>query len=204
MRARLLLIAAAAAIACTACGKSSKSSENDIKGMWSVSDDSFDGGYIFGEDGRAGVYLYPKDMYFSDGCLFISGTLFSENDLVYDGDILRAVVLGNDALILDRTGEPDTSSYDGEYLLTGGSMRDSIASGMGAASPENAEILFNVEDERIRVTAANTIDYSFDGEKLDLKGRNGFPDSSGEAELSDGVLSVKRADGGVRVLKKVG
>lgn len=199
-KAKALLIAAAMAAAFTSCGKSSK--DIDITGTWRISDESFNGGYIFDEDGTASVYIYPEDMYFSDGALFISGTHFGGDKLKYDGDILQADLPGETALILDRTGEPDPDSFEGEYLLTGGSYRENVALGMGADSAENVEILFNIENNKIKVTAAHTINYSFDGDELVLKGLNGFPNSRGKAELKDGKLSVKRSDGGERLLIK--
>ena len=197
---KAILIAAAAAAVCTSCGK--RSDDADITGTWSISGESFKGGYIFNEDGSGSVYVYPEDMYFSDGALFIAGTHFGGSNLTYDGDILKADVPGETALILDRTGEPDPDSYDGEYLLTGGSCRESIALGMGVDSPEEAEILFDISGDTIRVTAANTIEYDFSGGKLVLKGRNGFPDSSGKAELDGDKLTVSRSDGGERILIK--
>lgn len=196
---KALLIAAAMAAVCVSCGKSK---DTDITGTWRISDESFNGGYIFNEDGTGGVYIYPDDMYFSDGALFISGTRFGSDNLKYDGDILQADILGQTALVLDRTGEPLPESYDGEYLLTGGSYRESIALGMGVESAEAAEILISIEGERIKITAAHTIDYTFDGDKLSLKGHNGFPDSSGKAELKGNKLTVERVDGGERLLIK--
>jgi len=193
----LLMAAAVTAAVCVSCGKSK---DTDITGTWRIEDESFNGGYVFSDDGTADVYIYPDDMYFSDGALFISGTHFGSDDISYDGDILQADILGLTALILDRTGEPAPDTFDGEYLLTGGSYRESIALGMGAESAEEAEIYISIEGEKVKITAANTIDYTFDDGKLSLKGRNGFPDSSGKAVLKGDKLTVERVDGEKRVL----
>ena len=47
------------------------------------------------------------------------------------------------------------------------------------------------------------MDYTFDGKTLDLKGKHGFPSSSGETERSGDKLTIKRNDGKSRVLNKV-
>ena len=202
MRLSLIIAAAAVGIACVSCG-SKKKEQVDIKGMWSIEDNDINGGYIFGEDGLADVYIYPPEAYLNDNGLSFGGNYIPEKDIEFDGDILSMKHQDEDYLTADRIGGPDKESYDGEYELVSGTLRDAILGTLGVSDSENSDIRLSIEDERIRVTLREAVEYSFDGERLELKGRNGMPDSSGDAELSGDKITVERSDGGSRVLKRV-
>lgn len=195
-------VMAASLLAFTSCGNGRSSSGVDITGTWRVNDEGFTGGYVFGSDGTADIYVCPDNIYFLGGDLFIAGIHIGSSDLSYDGNILRAEILGEEAVVLDRTGEAVPDSYEGDYILTGGSLRENIAHGMGITDAGSAELHFTVNSSSIRITAADAVDYSIDGSTLSFKGHNGFPDSSGEFELSGNTLSVTRTDGTKRVLVK--
>jgi len=203
MRISILLAAAAVGMACVSCG-SGKKEQVDIKGMWSISDDSVDGGYIFGDDGLADVYIYPADSSFNDSGLLFGGVYIPIKDISYDGDILSAKCQDEDFFTADRIGEPDADSYNGEYVFKSGTLAESIMSSVGITEPADTELRMLVEEGRIRVTVMDAIEYSFDGDELELKGRNGIPDSSGDAELSGDKITVERSDGSQRVLTRIG
>ena len=198
MRLAYLTAAAALCLACASCGSEKK--KVDIEGMWRISDEAFNGGYIFGSDDMADLYVYPANTYLSDGEFFIYNTHIPKDGVAFDGDVLSLKSMGEELLLLDREGEPDKDSYQGNYRVVSGKMREAILQYLGVKEADSAVLDMSIEDEKIRFTANDVIEYSFDGEKIEFKGKNGLPDSSGDAELSDGKLTIKRADGGSRVL----
>ncbi len=205
MRTTALILAAATALCCVSCGKSSSSDENDtnITGKWRINGEGADGGYIFEDNGTACVYFNPVDTYFENGDLFLSGTHVGGDRLSYDGDILKATLMDEDILILDRIGEPDASSYEGSYVITGGTMLEGIMKSLNIDTNEPPELQFRVEDNKATVVAVDVIDYTFDGKTLDLRGKHGFPSSSGEAERKGSSITIKRENGTSRTLNKV-
>jgi hypothetical protein len=68
---------------------------------------------------------------------------------------------------------------------------------------EPPELQFRVEDNKATVVAVDVIDYTFDGKTLDLRGKHGFPSSSGEAERKGSSITIKRENGTSRTLNKV-
>lgn len=200
-----LIIAAATALCCVSCGNKSSSSENDtnITGRWSIEDEGAEGGYIFDNNGTASVYYKPENTYFEDGEFFFFGTHVGGDRLKYDGDILTAEIMEKNVITLDRVGEPAPSDFNGDYIVTGGTMLDSIIKSLGFDGTDKPEIHFRVEDNKAIVVAVDAMDYVYDGTRLELKGKHGFPSSDGEAERSGDTLRIKRSDGGERVLNKV-
>ena len=121
MRITAMILAAATALCCVSCGKSSSSSsevDTNIVGMWSISGEGADGGYIFEDNGTASVYFKPDNTYFEDDAFFIYGTHVGGDRLKFDGDILTAEVLNENFLTLDRVGEPDKTTFNGDYVIT--------------------------------------------------------------------------------------
>ena len=202
MRISLILAAAAVCAACVSCGSKTKE-QIDIKGMWSISDKDVEGGYIFGEDGLADVYMYPADSFFNENGLTFSGSYIPKKNISFDGNLLTVTMQGEELFTADRTDEPDTNSYNGEYTFISGKLADNIIESVGITDAGNTELRMLVEDDRIRVTVKDAIEYSFDGDRLELKGRNGIPDSSGDAELSGDTITVEREDGSSRVLTRI-
>ena len=201
MRISLMLAAAAVGIACVSCG--SAKNKNDIKGMWSIEDNDVEGGYIFGDDDLADIYMYPADSYLTDSGMLFGGTYISNKFIAYDNGTLTVNLQENNYITAECIDKPDADSYIGEYRLVSGELTDTIFQIMGITDKENTELLLNIENEKIRITVKDAIEYSFSGDKLELKGRNGIPDSSGDAELSGDKMTVKRADGGERVLTRI-
>lgn len=202
-----LSAAAAAAVmlvTCVSCGSSGSASKEkvDISGMWKIEDNAFDGGYIFKEDGRASIYIYPDNLKFSAGALVFEDEKVAPEFISYDGSELIADYMGRLIISLKRTGENDTSSFNGEYELNDCKIREYMTQGLGITDEEQ-KFLVDIEDEKLRFTAVDVIDYTFDGNELVLDGNNGVSDSEGDAVLSGDTLSIKRDDGGERVLKKV-
>ncbi|MCR4863141.1 MAG: hypothetical protein K5884_11120 [Ruminococcus sp.] len=206
MRITAMILAAATALCCVSCGKSSSSSsevDTNIVGMWSISGEGADGGYIFEDNGTASVYFKPDNTYFENDAFFIYGTHVGGDRLKFDGDILTAEVLNENFLTLDRVGEPDKTTFNGDYVITGGTMLETIIQSLGFPENEKPELHFRVEDNKATIVAVDAMDYTFDGKTLDFKGKHGFPSSSGETERSGDKLTIKRNDGKSRVLNKV-
>lgn len=199
------MLAAATALCCVSCGKGSSSVENDtdITGKWRINGEGADGGYIFEDNGTACVYYNPVNTYFENGDLFISGTHVGGDRLSFDGDILKATLMDEEVLVLDRIGEPDASSYEGDYVITGGKMLDGIMDSLNIDTNDPPELQFRVENSQAAIVAVDVIDYTFDGKTLDLKGKHGFPSSSGEAERKGSSITIKRENGTSRTLNKV-
>lgn len=200
VRPAYLIAAAAVCLACVSCGSGKK--KVDIEGKWKISDEPFNGGYIFGSDDLADVYVYPENTYLSDGGFFIYKSHIPKDGVSFDGDILSLKSLNEELLLLDRDGEPDKDSYQGNYRVVSGKMREAILQSLGVKEADSAVLDMTIEGEKIRFTAIDVLEYSFDGKKIKFKGKNGLPDSSGDAELSDNRLTIKRSDGGSRVLIK--
>ena len=201
-RGTSLVTAAALAITCSGCGSKDKNA-TDLTGRWQIVGEGAEGGYVFSSGGQASIYICPEDIYFDDGMLVFGDAVITGSSLSFDGDILSADFQGTEILTLDRTGEPDSSTFNGEYVIKSGEVLDIISSMLGVSGDDMPEFRMNIADKSTTVTAVDIMEYSYDGKTFEFKGKYGLADSSGEAELSGDELAIKRSDGSERRLKRV-
>ena len=189
---------------CVSCGNSGSSSKNEynISGTWKIEDNSFNGGYVFDEGGQASIFIYPDNIYFSGNDLCFNDEKIPAKFVEYDGSQMDVYYLNGTVLSLERCGSSDEESYNGEYVLEECKVREYMVQGLGITD-DDAELRVNIEDDKFRFTVVDALDYTFNGSEIVLDGKNGISSSKGEAVLSGDKLTIKRQDGGERVLKKV-
>lgn len=194
------------------CFGKDKSADTDpltLVGTWELIGNSNDteSGYIFGEDGKVSIYTDISDyMHFEDGD-FVFGEERVQKDMIqYDGDKMTINHLGRPLLVLDRIGDADTGSFDGEYTVEDCIIRKNLISGMAASSSAIQALCFSIKGSSSIVMAVNVMDYKYNGDLIEFSnyigGESAVEDISGKAKLSDDELIIECRSGKERRLRR--
>lgn len=158
---------------------SASASDSEIIGSW-TSDDLMGAVMVFKEDGslsfKADYSGTMGLMHFENNKLILSGM---ECDTTFDGSKIEANLLGDSVMSLERTGEKDDSTIDGEYKLTGGMIYSELTENY------TNDFIINITDNSSVVLNVKIGTYKADGSVLtitgDTKGMFGGADEIGEA-----------------------
>lgn len=169
----ILSVCAMATVIFTGCGDSDSGIDKNIVGAWHS--DELGGDMNFSKDGKLDLVIdYSEYMHFNaDGNLVMSGL---ECEADYDGSNL-SVTLGEDMgmdeemnlISLERIGDANEDSVDGEYNLTGGELYDELITMYD--NEENASMKITIAGEDMSISVALCEFTAKDG-KLELKGDN--------------------------------
>ena len=145
----------------------------DIIGTWFGETN----GYIFQEDRKVSLYMdFSSTLHFEEnGSFMMQDKEITSENISYDGSVISVmynveVSDGMDiyeVVHLERTGEPDTESMDGEYTLTSGAYLKIISEFFGM-NPEKANIKADIEGEKMYITVVDYCDYETLGNSLEL------------------------------------
>lgn len=170
----VLLACTAMTAVFTGCGdKKSEKKDVDSKLVGEWHSDDLGGSLCFSDDKRVSISVeYTDYMYFdSDMNLNMSGMAL---DSEYDGSKLSVVLDEDDGadeemelLTLERIGEADEDSLNGEYKLTGGELYSQLSTMFG--EDYNQDINMTIDDEELFVSL-DICDYKADGKKLEFTG----------------------------------
>lgn len=158
---------------------SASASDSEIIGSW-TSDDLMGAVMVFKEDGslsfKADYSGTMGLMHFENNKLILSGM---ECDTTFDGSKIEANLLDDSVMSLERTGEKDDSTIDGEYKLTGGMIYSELTENY------TNDFIINITDNSSVVLNVKIGTYKADGSVLtitgDTKGMFGGADEIGEA-----------------------
>ncbi len=145
-------------------------------------------GYRFQDNRKVSLLMdFSSSMHInSDGSFTLSGEEYSKDLLSFDGSVLKATFVYQpeegeevepemlepvDVIELTRKGEADSSTFDGEYDVTGGEYVNIIAGNL-AIEPENLTLEAEIEGENLYFTAVDYCDYETKKGKLEMFSEN--------------------------------
>ncbi|MBQ8296597.1 MAG: hypothetical protein IJX77_02300 [Ruminococcus sp.] len=174
----LSLTVSSLAFAMVGCGGDSKESsknttiDKNLVGAW-YSDD-FGGDMVFGDDNKISMSMdYSEIMYFdADQNLMMSGVACPSE---YDGKTL-SVVLGEEMgmteemeiLTIERIGDADEDSIDGEYKLTGGELYTEL-NALYTDEGTTGDVNIIIDGETLEIELS-LCEYKADGKKIEFTG----------------------------------
>ena len=156
-------------VICTGCGDSS---DIDKKLVGSWNSEEIGGNLNFSEDGKVSMSVNYDSLgiHFNDDMKFVMED--TEIDVDYDGkkavvDAAKAFGLDEEMLFIEmeRTGDENKDSLDGEYKLTGGMIYDELMDEF-----ENAPATYMIVDGETLDIKLDICDYKADGKKITLTG----------------------------------
>lgn len=156
-------------VICTGCGDSS---DIDKKLVGSWNSEEIGGNLNFSDDGKVSMSVNYDSLgiHFNDDMKFIMED--TEIDVDYDGkkavvDAAKAFGLDEEMLFIEmeRTGDENKDSLDGEYKLTGGMIYDELMDEF-----ENAPATYMIVDGETLDIKLDICDYKADGKKITLTG----------------------------------
>lgn len=154
---------------CTGCGESS---DVDKKLVGSWNSEEIGGNLNFSEDGKVSMSVNYDSlgMHFNDDMKFVMED--TEIDVDYDGkkatvDAAKAFNLDEEMIFveMERTGDENKDSLDGEYKLTGGMIYDELMDQF-----DNVPATYMIVDGETLDIKLDICDYKADGKKLTLSG----------------------------------
>lgn len=157
-------------VICTGCGDSS---DIDKKLVGSWNSEEIGGNLNFSEDGKVSMSVNYDSLgiHFNDDMKFVMED--TEIDVDYDGkkavvDAAKAFGLDEEMLFIEmeRTGDENKDSLDGEYKLTGGMIYDELMDEFENA-PGN---LYDRRTAKLLNIKLDICDYKADGKKITLTG----------------------------------
>lgn len=156
-------------VICTGCGDSS---DIDKKLVGSWNSEEIGGNLNFSEDGKVSMSVNYDSLgiHFNDDMKFVMED--TEIDVDYDGkkavvDAAKAFGLDEEMLFIEmeRTGDENKDSLDGEYKLTGGMIYDELMDEF-----ENGPATYMIVDGETLDIKLDICDYKADGKKITLTG----------------------------------
>lgn len=156
-------------VICTGCGDSS---DIDKKLVGSWNSEEIGGNLNFSDDGKVSMSVNYDSLgiHFNDDMKFVMED--TEIDVDYDGkkavvDAAKAFGLDEEMLFIEmeRTGDENKDSLDGEYKLTGGMIYDELMDEF-----ENAPATYMIVDGETLDIKLDICDYKADGKKITLTG----------------------------------
>lgn len=194
---------------CSGKNKSSAADQSALVGAWELvgDDNKTERGYIFGEDGKVSLYNDISDyMHFEDGDFVFGEERVKNETIQYDGDKMTVNYMDRPLLVLDRVGEADTESFDGEYVVEDCIIRKNLISGMAASASAIQAVCFSIKGSSVIVMAVNVMDYKYNGDSIEFSnyvgGESVVEDISGKAKLSGDELVIECRSGKERRLKR--
>lgn len=157
------------------CSKKSAKNSNENSASASKDDTKIVGSWT-GDDLMGAVMLFDADgslnfkadysgtmglMHFENNKLILSGM---ECDTTFDGSKIEANLLGDSVMSLERTGEKDDSTLDGEYKLTGGMIYSELTENY------TNDFIINITDNSSVVLTVKIGTYKADGSVLTITG----------------------------------
>lgn len=142
--------------------------DDALVGNWYSDEMGFS--FTFDDDGIMGVSMdYSSIMYFEGMNLVMSGV---EIPVEYDGEVVSVNVEGATAeqsmfvMEMERTGDADESTLDGEYVLTGGMLYDELSAMFsdGMAGAETTIVL----DGTAFIIEYDMCEYAADGKNIEI------------------------------------
>lgn len=175
----ILLSYTALAAAMTGCGDGKTDSESESKssdidealiGRWYNED--LGGSFCFEEDNTVVLSAdYSSIMYFDEDQNFIVSTVTFDSE--YDGTTLSVTMDEDDGadeetllLEVERIGDADEDSIDGEYTLVGGDLYDELTS---TFSEIDADFTITIDGELLYLNL-QICEYKADGETVEFTG----------------------------------
>ena len=179
-------------------GKKSSTSDGSIYGEWVAESAGMDVVFNFTENGVLKAAMSLTDTMHFEGYKFnMSGV---EADYTYDGSKIDVNMNGQSMIVLERTdGKNDTSSIDGEYILTGGAMSDSISYFL-PSTVSGLDFGFVIDGENLAMSL-DIGEFSVNGDELTFENLSDFgidiaeQNNSCKFEVSGDELKLYAPDG---------
>lgn len=187
-------VVAGAVVSCGDSDSGSKKSKkkdktSEVVGKWSMPSISEagvdDGGIEFGENGKGSIWEETSSLlYFEEGGLNVGGTLIDSQYIDFDGKTLAVSMSGQDMLTIERTGEENADTYDGEYTLESGILYDALVSSFADEENADLDVYISFDGDTSNVYFPDLFDYKIDGDKMTISGMAAFlMDGSDEEEV---------------------
>ena len=179
-------------------GKKSSTSDGSIYGEWAAESAGMDVVFNFTENGVLKASMdFSETMHFEDDKFNMSGM---DLDYTYDGSKIDVNMNNQSMIVLERTdGKKDTSSIDGEYALTGGTMSDSISYFL-PSTVSGLDFGFVIDGENLAMSL-DIGKYSINGDELTFEELSDFgidlaeQNNSCKFEVSGDELKLYTPDG---------
>ncbi len=149
--------------------------DENIYGTWSNGEN----GYTFQEDRFVSLPMdiTPSLSFTDDGSLMMNETEIPKDMIEFDGTVLKPVYATEefddtvDVVILERKGEPDSSTYDGTYTMTGGRYFELIANYLGCET-DKVNIEAYIDGPNFKINVVNFCQYETNDGVLEMFSEN--------------------------------